>query len=61
MPSTIGWFALAIGIGALVGLAVGHLSAVAAWIGRCLRDPTLPPRPADDPTALVRKRSRRTS
>lgn len=61
MPSTIGWFAVAIGIGALVGLAVGHLSTVAAWIGRYLRDPTLSPKPADDPTVLVRKRARRSS
>lgn len=43
MPSTIGWGAVAVATGALAGLALGHWAVVSAWLGRCLRDPTLPP------------------
>lgn len=43
MPSTIGWFAVATATGALVGLALGHWAVVTGWLGRCLRDPAVPP------------------
>ena len=42
MPSTIGWLAVAIAAGAMVGLAVGHWATVTAWLHRCVEDPVVP-------------------
>lgn len=39
MPSTIVWFTLAVMAGAVVGLALGHWSAVSARWARWLEDP----------------------
>lgn len=39
MPSTIGWLALAIALGSLTGLVIGHWHAIAGWLGRCMEDP----------------------
>lgn len=47
MPSTIGWYAVAIASGALAGLAIGHWTMVSGWFGRFLQDPTMPPSAAD--------------
>jgi len=52
MPSTIGWLAVAIAAGSLVGLMVGHWSAVAGWLHRCLEDPVARPTDADPATPL---------
>lgn len=43
MPSTIGWLAVAVALGALVGLAIGHWSAVSGWVARHLEDPVAAP------------------
>ena len=52
MPSTLWWLAVAVIAGGLVGLAVGHWSAVARWVHRRLEDPVARPtgerRPARD-------------
>lgn len=42
MSAAIVWWALAIGIGAGLGLAVGHMSVVVAWVRRMLEDPIVP-------------------
>lgn len=39
MPSTIGWLALAVAVGSLTGLTIGHWPVVARWLHRCLEDP----------------------
>ena len=39
MPSTIGWLAVAVTAGSLLGLTIGHWSIVAAWLHRWLEDP----------------------
>ena len=39
MPSSLWWLAVAIVAGGLVGLAMGHWSAVAGWVHRRLEDP----------------------
>ncbi len=44
MPSTIGWLAVAIAVGSLVGVVLGHWTVVAAWLHRCLEDPVGRPR-----------------
>ncbi len=46
MPSTIGWLAVAIAVGSLVGLVLGHWTVVAARLHRCLEDPVGRPRDA---------------
>jgi len=52
MPSTVGWLALAIAVGSLVGLVLGHWAAVAAWLHRCLEDPVGRPNDAGRTTPL---------
>lgn len=55
MPSTIGWLAVAIAVGALAGLAIGHWSMVTAWLHHCLEDPVEPPpAPVRDKPAVKR-------
>lgn len=46
MPSTIGWLAVAIAAGSLLGLLIGHWSMVTAWLHRCIEDPVGQPRKA---------------
>ncbi|MGH9153596.1 MAG: hypothetical protein ACRD03_14600 [Acidimicrobiales bacterium] len=58
MPSTIGWLAVAVAAGALVGLAIGHWPAVAAWVHRIVEDPAPP---ADEADVPVDDRLNRTS
>ena len=52
MPSTIGWLAVAVAAGALLGLAIGHWPAVTGWLHRLVEDPVPPADeregPADD-------------
>ena len=50
VPSTIGWLAVAVAAGALVGLMIGHWSSVAAWLHRCVEDPVVPPPTEHDST-----------
>ena len=59
MPSTIGWLAVAVAAGALVGLMIGHWSMVAAWLHRCMEDPV--PAPAPEVGTEVDERLGRTS
>lgn len=49
MPSTIGWLAVAVAAGALVGLAIGHWPAVAACLHRLVEDPVPPSEERDFP------------
>ena len=58
MPSTIGWLAVAIATGSLVGLGLGHWSTVAGWLHRCLEDPVGQPRDADRERSLDRRAGR---
>lgn len=39
MPSTIGWLAVAITAGSLLGLMIGHWSTVTAWLHHFIEDP----------------------
>ena len=59
MPSTIGWLAVAVATGALVGLLVGHWSTVGAWLHRAVEDPVVPP--TDEREPPVDERLGRTS
>lgn len=52
MPSTIVWLAVAIALGSLVGLMLGHWSTVTAWLHRCLEDPVACPPDAGRTTPL---------
>ena len=67
MPSTIGWLAVAITAGSLLGLTIGHWSIVAAWLHRCLEDPVGQPHDAaqrahpSDPVTPLHKRLGRMS
>lgn len=67
MPSTIGWLAVAITAGGLVGLMIGHWSMVTAWLHHCIEDPVgQPPEAAchaqaGDPVAPLDKRLGRMS
>ena len=59
MPSTIGWLAVAVATGALLGLMVGHWAAVSTWLHRLVEDPAPPV--ADDRDVPVDDRLGRTS
>lgn len=59
MPSTIVWLAVAVAAGALLGFAIGHWPAVAAWVHRIVEDPA-PPAP-DEGDVPVDDRLGRTS
>jgi hypothetical protein len=58
VPSTIGWLAIAVAVGALVGLAIGHWPAVTGWLHRLVEDPVPP---VDERDAPVDERLGRTS
>lgn len=60
MPSTIGWLAVAVATGSLVGLTIGHWSVVAAWLHRCVEDPVGRAR-GGEPAAPLDERLGRTS
>ena len=53
MPSTIGWLAVAIAAGSLLGLMIGHWSMVTAWLRRCIEDPVGQPHEAARPPQAV--------
>ena len=59
MPSTIGWLAVAVAAGALVGLAIGHWPAVTGWLHRLVEDPVPPADerdvPADEASGGLRR------
>lgn len=59
MPSTIGWLAVAVAAGALVGLLFGHWAAVTAWLHRIVEDPVPPS--SNEPDTTVDDRLGRTS
>ena len=49
MPSTIGWLAVAVAAGAMVGLAIGHWATVTGWLHRLVEDPVPPTDDRDRP------------
>lgn len=55
MPLTIGWLAVAIAAGSLMGLMIGHWSLVAQWLHRCLEDPVGRPPDVDRPTSVDKR------
>ena len=59
MPSAIGWLAVAVAAGALVGLMMGLWATVAAWLHRLVEDPVPPV--TDDRDVPVDERLGRTS
>lgn len=63
ISTTIGWLAVAIATGSIVGLVIGHWSTVATWLHRCMEDPVGRPWDADRSTPVEAQawRDRHTS